>query len=99
MPTSQDKKIVQKIKLELDSLLDSLNGMTADDNDYKPTLKKIKEMQKVLKDYNPKNQTELRDWIPVIGSVSAITVLMLFEVYGHTSTNKLAQLFLPKTSR
>lgn len=34
------------------------------------------------------SQTELKDWIPVIGSIGGIIVIVVFEAFGHALTSK-----------
>ena len=35
-----------------------------------------------------KNTTELKDWLPMIGSVASILVIITFESFGNTMTSK-----------
>lgn len=50
----------------------------------------VANLEKLYKLKNGENRfsTELSEWIPVIGSLSGITVIVLFEAFGHTLTTK-----------
>lgn len=41
-----------------------------------------------LRSGNKPRSTELKDWIPVIGSLTGIVVIVTFEAFGHTLTSK-----------
>jgi hypothetical protein len=44
------------------------------------------------------SKTELKDWIPLIGSIGGILVIVIFEAFGHALTSKsVGFVFKPKS--
>ncbi len=41
-----------------------------------------------LKDGHKPSKLELRDWMPIIGSLGSILIIVIFESFGHTVTSK-----------
>lgn len=41
-----------------------------------------------LREHTSRNRTDLRDWIPVIGSIGGVLIIVAFEAFGHTLTSK-----------
>lgn len=48
-----------------------------------------------IKDPKSETRVQFRDWIPVVGTISAVLVIVAFEAAGHTMTSK-ASAFVPK---
>lgn len=96
MPSKQVKINIQKLDNEIGAVADALNGLTTGDPDYKPTLKKLTKLLALKEEYFQKNKTELRDWIPAIGTASAVLLIVAFEAFGHSVTSKALTFIKPK---
>lgn len=48
-----------------------------------------------LRDGEKPSPVEVKDWLPIVGSLSSIVIICLFEAYGHTIVSK-GLAFLPK---
>lgn len=54
---------------------------------YQKMVSSLETLHKLRAGKNARS-TELRDWIPVIGSLGGILVIVTFEAFGHTLTSK-----------
>lgn len=41
-----------------------------------------------IKDPRSENRAHLKDWIPVIGSIGGVLVIIAYEQFGHSLTSK-----------
>lgn len=54
---------------------------------YTKMVSSLEQLYKLRSGHKP-SQTELKDWIPVIGSITGIAVIVVFEAFGHALTSK-----------
>lgn len=84
-----------------------LEGQEEETEDYSKTLEKYERLNKIKKMMTPeptpvpevvvdKDRVRLKDFLPVIGSVGGIIIIVVFEAFGHTLTSK-ATAFVTKT--
>lgn len=71
----------------IENLEDALKSADEESDTYTKMVSNLESLYK-LRNHPKRNQTDLKDWIPVIGSVSGIAVIVLFEAFGHTLTSK-----------
>lgn len=78
-------------KSNLDEIIEevenALKGADPETDTYTKMVANLDSLYK-LRNTRKKNETELKDWIPVIGSVGGIAVIVLFEAFGHTVASK-----------
>lgn len=55
--------------------------------EYARMLEQLSHLYKI-KDPKSENKTTLKDWIPLIGSIGGILVIIAYEQYGHPLTSK-----------
>lgn len=76
----------------LDEAIEELeNAIIGDDIDTEKYHQKVSTLETLYKLRNGKSlrgSTELKDWIPVIGSLGGIMLIVTFEAFGHTLTSK-----------
>lgn len=60
------------------------------ENDTEKIDKMVSMLEKLhkLRNGEQPSKTELKDWIPLIGSIGGILVIVIFEAFGHTLTSK-----------
>lgn len=89
----------KKTKTELEETIskvhESMATLTPDDPDYAKHVEQLAALYKI-KDPKSENRVGLRDWIPVIGSIGGVLVIVAYESLGHTVTSK-ALSFVAKT--
>lgn len=75
----------------LDQAIEELeNAIIAGDPEterYTKMVSSLEILYKLRVGHKP-SKTELKDWIPLIGSVGGILVIVIFEAFGHTVTSK-----------
>lgn len=80
-----------KTKTQLDEAIAEVHkqmaSLTADDPAYSTMVDQLDKLYKI-KDPQSKTKAEFKDWIPVIGTIGGILVIVTFEAYGHTMTSK-----------
>lgn len=83
------KKVVEKTKLDetIEEVHRQMESLTADSDEYAAMVEQLEKLYKI-KDPKSKDQVNLKDWIPVIGSIGGILVIVTFEAMGHTLTSK-----------
>lgn len=64
-----------------------LADLTADSPEYAKIVDQLDKLYKI-KDPKSKDRTSLKDWIPVIASISGILVIIAYEQAGHSFTSK-----------
>lgn len=69
-------------KLELDILENDPESET-----YTTSVNHLETLYQLRNGQKPP-KTELKDWIPVIGSVGGIVTIVMFEAFGHTVISK-----------
>jgi len=72
-----------------------MHTVTADSPEYAKMLEQLANLYKI-KDPKSKESTSLRDWIPVIGSIGAVLIVLVYESTGHSFTSKAVS-FIRKT--
>lgn len=78
-PTRLDKAI--------EELENHIIGGDPDTERYAKQVVSLETLYKLRNGHKP-SKTELKDWIPVIGSLGGILVIVTFEAFGHTLTSK-----------
>lgn len=76
-----------RIETAIEELENSIVGGDPESDRYMKQVSTLETLYKLRNGHKP-TKTELKDWIPVIGSLSGILVIVLFEAYGHTLTSK-----------
>lgn len=66
-----------------------MHEVTPDSPEYAKMLEQLTLLYKI-KDPKSENRTSLKDWIPVIGSIGGIVVIIVWESKGHAFTSKAA---------
>lgn len=61
--------------------------LTADDPAYAKMVEQLDKLYKI-KDPQSKDRAVLKDWIPVIGSIGGVLVIIAYESMGHSLTSK-----------
>lgn len=64
-----------------------MESLTADSPEYAKMVDQLDKLYKI-KDHMVKDRVGLKTWIPVIGSVGGILVIVVFEAFGHSVTSK-----------
>lgn len=84
------KKPAEETKLDqiIEELEDHILTEDLDSKDYKKMVTNLETLYKLREGNKPKHQLELKDWIPVIGSIGGILVIVTFEAFGHTVATK-----------
>jgi len=72
-----------------------MHTVTADSPEYAKMLEQLANLYKI-KDPKSKESTTLKDWIPVIGSIGAVLIVLVYESTGHSFTSKAVS-FIRKT--
>ena len=79
---NQDNKLDQIIS----DLEDLLVVTDFSDDDYQTIVANLDTLYKLRSGNAKKNSTELRDWLPIVGSVATILIITTFESFGNTLT-------------
>lgn len=66
---------------------DEMRDLTADQPEYAKCVEQLKELYKI-QDPKVKDRAVLKDWIPVIGSIAGVLVIIAWESSGHSLTSK-----------
>lgn len=82
--TSKEDTRLEKMIEELENYI--LSEDVESDN-YTKMVDQLGTLYKYRQD-NAEKKTELKDWIPVIGTVGGILLIVTFEAFGHTITSK-----------
>lgn len=92
------KKTVEKTKLDdaIEEVYRQMESLTADSAEYAKMVIQLDALYKIKSQNKDKNSVELKDWIPVIGSVGGILVIIIYESMGHSMTSK-AMSFVKKS--
>ena len=69
------------------ALYDSLKDIDATDPAYGAHLDQLERLHEI-KDKKSKTSASFKDWIPVIGSIGGVLVIVAYESFGHTVTSK-----------
>lgn len=64
-----------------------MHEVPANSDEYAKMLERLAALYKI-KDPKSKESTTLRDWIPVIGSIGGVLVIIVYESMGHSLTSK-----------
>lgn len=70
---------------EIERLHDELLGLGIADTDREKILDQLTKLYKMKNDTSS-DHAHFKDWIPVIGSLAGVGVIMVFELKGHTFT-------------
>lgn len=71
----------------IEELENAIVGGDPETEKYTKMVTSLETLYKLRNGHKP-SKTELKDWIPVIGSLGGILVIVIFEAYGHTLTSK-----------
>lgn len=94
MPKAKDPENLSQIIEELEN---ALIGGDPDSELYARQAKILETFYGIRNGDKPK-RTDLKDWIPVIGTLSSVVVIAVFEAFGHTIVSKgLAFVAKPKS--
>lgn len=87
-------KEVSPIDQDIADVREQMKALTADDPAYAKCVEQYQNLMKIKASNSPDRVT-FKDWIPVIGTLSAVLVIVTFEAFGHSMTSK-AMSFAPK---
>jgi hypothetical protein len=76
-----------RLETAIEELENSIVGGDPESDKYQKQVSTLKTLYE-LRDGKRPSKTELKDWIPVIGSLSAVVVIVIFEAFGHSVTSK-----------
>lgn len=65
--------------------------LECDDTTTPEYAKYLEQLERLYKLHNPekdKDAAKLKDWIPVIGSIGGVLVIIVYESLGHSLTSK-----------
>lgn len=88
MFTNKAKANLRQIDDEIGLLLDSLNGLSTEDEQYDPTFKKIKDLYQIKAEQAKTSGIAPRDFLNAGTTVGTILLITLFEASGHTIASK-----------
>lgn len=81
-----------KEETQLDKIIENLENViiAADEDDTETYGKLVNNLELLykLRSGDKPSKTELRDWLPVIGSVGSVLLIVTFEAFGHSLTSK-----------
>ncbi|AWN03359.1 hypothetical protein PBI_COUNT_36 [Microbacterium phage Count] len=79
----------EKTQLEeaIEQVHEEMRSLTADSPEYAKCVDQLDKLYKI-KDPKSKDRTVLKDWIPVIGSIGGVLVIIAYESMGHSLTSK-----------
>lgn len=66
---------------------EEMRSLTADSPEYAKCVDQLDKLYKI-KDPKSKDRAVLKDWIPVIGSLAGVVVIIAWESSGHSLTSK-----------
>ena len=75
----------------LDKAIEELeNVIIGGDPDTERYAKQVSSLEILykLRDGHKPTKLEIKDWMPIIGSIGGILVIVIFEAFGHTLTSK-----------
>ncbi|AWN03277.1 hypothetical protein PBI_CAMILLE_30 [Microbacterium phage Camille] len=84
MPKQQDPSRLDKAIEELEN---AIIGGDPETEKYTKMVSSLEILYKLKNGHKP-SKLEIKDWMPIIGSLSGILVICLFEAYGHTIVSK-----------
>ena len=77
------------IEEEIEEVRRQMQTVPADSDEYAAMVKQLVELYKI-KDPGLRDSTTLKDWIPVIASLAGISLIIVYESFGHSFTSKAA---------
>lgn len=87
MPLKVTLKTPTPLEQEILDLIEEMKTVTKDSPEYAKMAEQLREYAKT-KDPNSKDKATLKDWIPVIGSIGAVALIIFYESMGHTIASK-----------
>jgi len=81
------KKEDTQLEKTINEVHEEMRNLTADNPVYAACVDQLERLYKI-KDHTSKDQTSLKDWIPVIGSIGGVLVIIAYESFGHSLTSK-----------
>lgn len=76
-----------RLNKAIEELENAIIGGDPETERYTKMVSSLEILYKLRAGHNP-SKTELKDWIPLIGSIGGILVIVIFEAFGHTLTSK-----------
>ncbi len=72
------------------AIVDLENHIVTGDPDTDIYLKQVSTLEILykLRDGHKPTQLELKDWMPIIGSLGGILIIVIFEAFGYTVVSK-----------
>ena len=71
----------------IEQVHEEMRTLTADSPEYAKCVDQLDKLYKI-RDPKSKERTVLKDWIPVIGSIGGVLVIIAYESMGHSLTSK-----------
>jgi hypothetical protein len=84
---NRKQKTPSQLQEAIKQVHDEMRDLTADQPEYARCVEQLKELYKI-QDPSSKDRAVLRDWIPVIGSIGGVLVIIAYESFGHSLTSK-----------
>ena len=91
----QKEKKTHELDDEIGRVLHVMETTEIDSPEYTTLLTHAETLIKIRDKETPDSKVTLKDWLPVIGSLGGIAMIIVFEAAGHTITSKAAS-FIPK---
>lgn len=76
-----------QLEQAISAVHEEMLSLTADSPEYAKCVDQLDKLYKI-KDPKSKDRAVLKDWIPVIGSIGGVVVILAYESFGHTITSK-----------
>lgn len=109
MSTTDPYEIVASLDDAIERVTKELGDHDVASVEHKETVKQLQSLHQIRKDALPdptavletktaskKDRVKFKDFIPVIGSLGGIAIIVVFEAFGHTLTSK-ATAFVSKS--
>lgn len=71
----------------IEELENAIIGADPETEKYSKMVSSLEILYKLQNGHKP-SRLEIKDWMPIIGSLSGILIICVFEAYGHTIVSK-----------
>ena len=89
------KKSETRLELEIDKILNEMEGMDKTGDEYKKLLKRLETLNKMLPNEDS-SQLSANTVLTVAAYVVIGVAILTFEAFGHTITTRVGSLAMPK---
>jgi hypothetical protein len=71
----------------IEELEDAIKGADVETDRYDKMVSNLDTLYKLRNGHTPA-KLEKKDWLPILGSIGSILIIVTFEAFGHTVTSK-----------